>query len=164
MDLGTFYAIVAATCFTLVGLWWTVVERHPEWHTDPEARRLAGGVYLSFLLPALMSLLAQVDPSQPLIWRTAFLASALVGGWSAWSLMRMSGAADTGPFGRNRWLVLVLYGLVFLLAVAPQAAELLGMSPLQVGGVLLALLVASAHALTWELLLPRAAGRSSAAQ
>ena len=27
MDLSTFYALMSATCFTLVGLWWTVIER-----------------------------------------------------------------------------------------------------------------------------------------
>jgi len=43
MDISTFYAIMAATCFTLVGLWWTVVKSKPEW--------LAGGVYAFFLIP-----------------------------------------------------------------------------------------------------------------
>ncbi len=28
MDVSTFYALFSATCFTLVGLWWTVVERN----------------------------------------------------------------------------------------------------------------------------------------
>ena len=27
MDLAGFYSLMAVTCFTLVGLWWTVVER-----------------------------------------------------------------------------------------------------------------------------------------
>ena len=51
MDLSTFYAVVAGTCFTLVGLWWNVVERRPDWLADPHLRRLVGGVYVSFLLP-----------------------------------------------------------------------------------------------------------------
>ena len=66
MDLTTFYALMSVTCFTLVGLWWTVVERHREWRTDPRRRRVAGGIYLSFLLPALMSMFAQINPANPL--------------------------------------------------------------------------------------------------
>ena len=60
MDLSTFYALMSATCFTLVGLWWTVIERRPEWREEPRLRRLAGGTYLSFLLPGLMSMFAQI--------------------------------------------------------------------------------------------------------
>lgn len=38
MQLADFYSLMAITCFTLVGLWWTVVERHPEWKADPTRR------------------------------------------------------------------------------------------------------------------------------
>jgi hypothetical protein len=31
MDVNIFYAITAATCFTLVGLWWSLVKDKPEW-------------------------------------------------------------------------------------------------------------------------------------
>jgi hypothetical protein len=155
MGLGTFYAVVAGTCFALVGLWWNVVERHPAWHTDAAARRQAGGVYLSFLLPGMMGLFAQIDPGTPAIWRSGFLLCAAIGGWSAVSLIRSQDTYAPGLLGRNRWLVVVLYGLVMVLAVAPEAAEPLGLAPLQAGGLLLVLLVAAAHGLTWELMLER---------
>ena len=45
MDIGTFYSLFSATCFTLVGLWWNVVERRSGWAADPRRRRLAGGIY-----------------------------------------------------------------------------------------------------------------------
>ncbi len=45
MDTNTFYAITAATCFTLVGLWWSVVKSKPEWLVNETTRRLAGGLY-----------------------------------------------------------------------------------------------------------------------
>ena len=57
MDIGTFYSLFSATCFTLVGLWWNVVERRSGWAADPRRRRLAGGIYVTFLLPGLMGLL-----------------------------------------------------------------------------------------------------------
>lgn len=56
MDVSTFYALFSATCFTLVGLWWNVVQSHAAWMGDPSVRRVVGGIYLSFLLPALMGL------------------------------------------------------------------------------------------------------------
>jgi hypothetical protein len=157
VDLGTFYAVIAATCFALVGLWWNVVESHPEWHTDAAARRRAGGVYLSFLLPGMMSILAQVDPTEPVIWRSAFVISSVIGMWSTGSLMRAQSPDSAGVFGRNRWVVLVLYALIFLIAVVPDAALSVGLTPLQASGVLLVLLIAAAHGLTWEFMLQRSA-------
>ena len=153
MDLSTFYAVVAATCFTLVGLWWNVVERHREWATDPRARRHAGGVYLSFLLPGMMSVLAQIDPQEPLLWRGSFLLAGLVGLFSTIGLMRVDRGRRVGGFARNRWVVAALYLVVIALALAPSLARALSLEPLQLGGLLLVLLVAVAHALTWEFML-----------
>ena len=68
MDTNTFYAVTAATCFTLVGFWWSVVQGKSEWFKDTAKKRLAGGVYASFLIPALMSLGAQVGGDNGLIW------------------------------------------------------------------------------------------------
>ena len=48
MDISTFYAVTSATCFTLVGLWWSVVQGKLEWFKDEAKKRLAGGVYASF--------------------------------------------------------------------------------------------------------------------
>lgn len=31
MDISTFYALFSATCFTLLGLWWNVIQNNPEW-------------------------------------------------------------------------------------------------------------------------------------
>ena len=74
MDVTTFYALFSATCFTLLGLWWSVVQRHEAWLRDPEHRAVVGGVYLSFLLPALMGLFAQVGGTEtPAIWRVSFV-------------------------------------------------------------------------------------------
>jgi hypothetical protein len=69
VDVSTFYALFSATCFTLTGLWWSVIERHRHWHTDPAMRRRVGAVYVAFLLPALMGLFAQVGGAKsPGFW------------------------------------------------------------------------------------------------
>lgn len=151
MDLSTFYAVVAGTCFTLVGLWWNVVERRPDWLADPNLRRLVGGVYVSFLLPALMSLFAQIDPSEPLIWRVTFVVASAVGAWSTLRLIRVERRVSApGLLRRHRWLVAVVYGLVAVLGVVPELAGAVGMAAPQAAAFLLVLLVVLAHALTWE--------------
>lgn len=153
MDLGTFYAVVAGTCFTLVGLWWNVVERRPDWLADPGLRRLVGGVYLSFLLPAAMSLFAQINPSEPLIWRVTFVAASGIGAYSTLRLIRVDRQVGTpGPIRRHRWLVALVYGLVAVLGAVPELAGLVGLSAPQAAAFLLVLLVLLAHALTWEFL------------
>ncbi|MGA4670703.1 hypothetical protein ACPCG0_13065 [Propionibacteriaceae bacterium Y1923] len=103
MDLTSFYALLAGTSFTLVGLWWMVLERRPRWKSDPLRRRLAGGTYLSFLLPGLMATLAQLSPATPALWRTSFAACALVGLVSTFRLLSVeSGVGHKGPFRRFR--------------------------------------------------------------
>ena len=65
MDVSTFYALFSATCLALVGFWWGVVQANPSWLRDPGRRSAVGGVYLSFLLPGLMGLFAQVGRPAP---------------------------------------------------------------------------------------------------
>lgn len=154
MDLSSFYVLLAGTSFTLVGLWWTVVERRPVWRSDPIRRRLAGGTYLSFLLPGLMATFAQISPETPMMWRVSFGVCALVGLASTTQLLALERATTRpGPFRRFRWLVAVLYLAILVLGVAPELARGLGWTPLTVGGVLLVLLVVLGHGLTWDFLM-----------
>ncbi len=153
MDLSAFYSLMAVTCFTLVGLWWTVIERHPGWKTDRSRRRLAGGVYLSFLLPGLMSTFAQVDAGNPLIWRTSFTVAAVVGAVNTVQLLGVDTNPQRGMFRRFRWVVAVIYAVIAVLGVAPGVAGLLGGTPLQAAAIALILLVVLAHGLAWEFMM-----------
>jgi hypothetical protein len=151
MDINTFYAVTAATCFTLVGLWWSVVRDKTEWFKDEVIRRLAGGVYASFLIPALMSMGAQVGGTTTVIWQIIFLIAGALGIYYSTRLIQETHAADLyGPFSKNRWAVPILYGIVILFALFPGLASLLGLQPLQVEGLLLSVLILIAHMLTWE--------------
>jgi len=151
MDISTFYAVTSATCFTLVGLWWTVVRDRSEWLKDEAMKRLAGGVYASFLVPALMSLGAQVGGDNPLIWRGVFFIAALGGIIFSSRLISLTRKANPkGAFSRNSWVVPVLYAIVLFFALFPGVARVLGLQPLQMEGLLLCILILIAHALTWE--------------
>ena len=154
MDLSAFYSLLAGTSFTLVGLWWVVVQSRPAWRADADRRRLAAGTYISFLLPGLMATLAQISPDTPLLWRISFGSCALVGLWSTVGLLRRErSAAVVGTFRRFRWVALVLHLATLVLGVAPELARAAGFTPLIVGGVLLVLLVVLAHGLTWDFLM-----------
>ncbi len=151
MDINTFYAVTAATCFTLVGLWWSVVKSKPQWLQNETTRRLAGGVYASFLIPALMSLGAQIGGTNHLIWQAVFIVAAGAGIVFSSRLIRLTRLANPmGAFSKNSWTVPFLYGIVLLFALFPGLARILGMEPLQMEGLLLCLLILVAHAMTWE--------------
>lgn len=153
MDLSTFYALMSVTCFTLVGLWWTAIEKHDEWRTNRRLRRLAGGTYLSFLLPGVMSMMSQVNPDNPLMWRISFGLTSIVGLVTSVMLVQVEARSHVGPFRRFRWLAPVLYGSIVVLGIFPELAKLIGAAPLQVASVLLMLLILLAHGFTWEFLM-----------
>lgn len=152
MDVSTFYALFSATCFTLVGLWWSVVQKHEAWLRSPTGRRDAGGIYLAFLLPALMGLFAQVGgTTNPHIWRVSFVVIAVIGCWSTLRLLQRSRAdGDAGAFAHHRWIAAVIYAAIAVLGVAPELVRPLGVTPLQAEATLLILLVTLGHWLVWE--------------
>lgn len=50
MGINTLYAVISATDFALVGLWWLVVKDHTEWFEHEAGKRMARGVNASFLI------------------------------------------------------------------------------------------------------------------
>ncbi|MDQ0726420.1 hypothetical protein [Microbacterium sp. W4I20] len=154
MDVGTFYALFSTTCFTLTGLWWNVVRARRDWTANPAMRRTIGGIYLSFLLPALMGLFAQVGGTEsPILWRLSFVVIAIVG---AVSMVRLVAQARTGGTSTAvRWIqvgAVLIYGAVAVIGVAPQLVAPLGLTGIQVEALLLIGLVALGHALVWRFL------------
>lgn len=151
MDISTFYAVTAATCFTLVGLWWSVVKDHREWLADEATKRMAGGVYASFLIPALMSMGAQVGGEGTIIWNLVFIVAGVAGiRYTTQLIKKTKSAAANGPFSKNRWLLPLLYGIVIIFAIFPDLAGIVGLKALQVEALLLCILILIAHMLAWE--------------
>lgn len=154
MDVSTFYALFSTTCFTLTGLWWNVVRSRRDWTSDPAMRRTIGGIYLSFLLPALMGLFAQVGGTEsPVLWRLSFVVIAIVGGTSMVRLV--SQARGDGAPAAVRWIqigTVIVYLAVAVIGVAPQLVAPLGLTGIQVEALLLIALVALGHALVWRFL------------
>lgn len=150
MDVSTFYAVFSATNFTLVGLWWGVTLRDVSWVQDPVRRRAVAGVYVAFLLPALMGLFAQVGGvDEPLVWRIAFIVIAVVG---AATSLRLLVADDDPALTAVRAGTVAIHLLVALVGLLPASADLVGLRPIQVEALLLVALVALGHALVWHFL------------
>ena len=152
MNVSTFYAVFSATCFTLVGLWWGVTLRDTRWVHEPVRRRAVGGVYLAFLLPALMGMFAQIGGlANPAVWRISFVIIAVVG--LAATTLLVATDPEPGAVTAIRSGAIAVYVLVALLGAFPSAADPIGLHPIQVEALLLVLLVALAHGLVWHFLI-----------
>lgn len=153
MAVETFYSLVAGTCFALVGLFWNVVSARLDLMQDKENRSLAGGIFLAFLIPALMSLGAQIGGDNKLIWRGVFVTAALLGGFFSVRLILATRPNSAGGFFRNtRWLSVLLYGMILVVALFPELGRPLGLTGLQVEAFLICLLLLLGHGLAWDFL------------
>jgi hypothetical protein len=148
-----FYQTLISICFTLMGLWWAVVQfRHDEWMNDPDHRRMAYAVYLSFLVPGMMSMGSLVSGDVRFIWQAVFVVSAILGGATTFFMFQSvkKGAAHGWLFQGGRWVVIALYALVALFAIDPGLAAPL--KPLQVEGLLLSGLIFLGVNFAWTLM------------
>ncbi|HSV39790.1 MAG TPA: hypothetical protein VLI04_13620 [Nocardioidaceae bacterium] len=146
MDLSAFYGTVSAFAFTLLGLWWVVADRHPEWFKDARGR-MAYVVSLHFMIPATMSLLSLVAPDQPSVWRAVFVGLGVTG--IAGTLV-VADVLDASRRTLARIAVTVaipVYVAVVVVAVAPDVSDVFDLKPLQVEAFLLcAVLLLGLHA------------------
>jgi hypothetical protein len=158
-DFVVFYQTVAQLCFTVLGLWILVLQtKYRDWTVKPVRRRMATNISLYFLLPGCMGLLALLSVHAAILWQGAFVIAGVIGIFETALLARDEGQllAHTGransPQYRSmrvlRWLGIVLYALVVLVALFANAVRQL-VAPLNVAGVLITLLVVLGLALAW---------------
>lgn len=148
----TFYQTVAQLCFTLLGLWWIVLQtKYREWIGNADRRRMATNISLYFLLPGSMSLLALLSTGAPTLWRGAFAIASFFGAIETALLLRRIQAKNSrlSLLTIARWAGLVLYLLVALVAFIPTLTNWLGVKPLLVAGTMLTILVILGVTLAW---------------
>lgn len=146
MNQTEFYGVVSAINFTLLGLWWVAIkDRADLGGHDHASRRMAYFVSLQFLIPATVSLLAQIAPSVPEVWRFAFAFAGVAGAAGVAMLaqeLRRSTDAKVVP---QVFAVvgIPVYVLVTLVAIFPTAIADMGLTlkPIEVEGLLLTILV-----------------------
>jgi hypothetical protein len=146
MDVSAFYAIVSAINFTLLGLWWVAVkERTDIGGADAPRRRMAYLVSLGFVIPGTVSLLAQVAPDEPILWRASFAFAGVAGAVGIAMLGRsLRDLTGESLLARVLWFVAVpLYVLVAVVAAFPGIPDALDLrlSSIEIEGFLLTVLV-----------------------
>lgn len=156
MDIQTFYTTVSSISFTLLGLWWVVVQSHDEWRANPARRRMAYAVSLHFLLPGAMSVLSLVAPDVALMWRVTFGAAGILGIIGAITVLRTLREEYDAPrlVRVIEWIAIPAYAIVTIVAFAPELVGNLGLglTPLQVEGFTLAVLVFLGVQMAWILM------------
>jgi hypothetical protein len=149
-----FYASVTTSCFLLMGLWWSVMQfRHIEWSQDVHARRMSYDVYLSFLLPGIMSMAAQIGGDLALLWRMVFAVVGVMGLMTTLeSIPRvMAGYPNLSFLKYGRWFMVLLYVALIFVAVAPNLTALIKpLKPIQIEGILVSLMLFVGVNIAWE--------------
>ena len=151
--IADFYRAVAGFSFTLLGLWWVVLQfRHDEWAGDRRRSRENFLVMLGFLLPGAASLLSSISP-EGFIWRSAFLATGIVGmlAVTVFATPIQPGAPNALAKGVVRALAAPVYAAMAVTAAFTDLPEKLGieLSPRQLEGVLVTAIVVLGVLVAW---------------
>ena len=144
--LDTFYTTVAQASFTLLALWWVLLQiRHDEWIADTAYRRSVYDVSFYFLLPGMMSLASLLAVGQTSIWRVSFALFGLIGlTESIWLMAGRGKLRAAMPVVRVAdVLSALIYGLAALVAIwKTLPAELgIGLEALELEGTFVAALL-----------------------
>jgi hypothetical protein len=132
----TFYQALAGISFTLLGLWFGVVQfAHGGWRTDPLQHRAGLHVALHFLLPGMASLASMLGAgvADGLIWKGTFVMAGLIGAGEAVSFVRLRGGADALPSRILRSVDPVLYASMVVVAFVPGGT--FELTPLRLAGM-----------------------------
>ncbi len=152
----TFYQTIAQLCFTLLGLWWLVLQtKYREWIGHRLRRRMGTYITFYFLLPGTMGVVALLAADARLLWQIAFVLCSLAG--MVATTRFMGDAMRIAWVNRSSaWLIqgacgcgLLLYALVVLVAALPDVLTSFGVIPLMVAGALVTLLVLVGLTLAW---------------
>jgi len=148
----TFYATFAGLSFTLLGLWWVVVQfKYQQWMADLKRRQMAYNVSLYFILPGIMSLVSLLSGEAKFLWRGAFAMAGIFGLVEALRMALSSTQGRSVWVIMGRWFAVVLYGLVTIVAFVPEMVQGLGipLKPIEAEGVMLSIILFLGVNFTW---------------
>jgi hypothetical protein len=122
-----FYSSLAGISFTLLGLWWVVMQFRYELFMSKTTMRLtAYAATLYFLAPGVISLFAVLSIEEESLWRYGGLLGGLLGlGASALALR-------SGELGRAQRVeeIIMLVFFVLILALSFITTPVLGLKPI----------------------------------
>jgi hypothetical protein len=149
-EATVFYQALSGVSFTLLGLWFGVLQfAHGGWRSDPARHRATLHIALHFFLPGTMALgsLLSGDSDGGLLWRVAFVLGGVIGcAESVTFLLVRSGVPGLGV-QVLRLLDPLLYALVVVVAFVPGPVGVL--APRQLEGVLTGLLFLTGLCYVW---------------
>ena len=149
-----FYSIFSTICFFLMGLWWNVTQaRQAEWMQYKAAKRMSYTIYMTFLLPGMMSLGAQLSDDLKVLWRIIFVLIGVMGIWV--TLVQIPQVSRIYPnawfMQRARWLIVGFYAVLVLFALLPNLQSLYApLKPLQIEALLLGGILFLGVNMAWE--------------
>lgn len=149
--VADFYRTFSSMCFTLLGLWWVVVQlKFKAGAGDPRRRRHAYAVLLFFLLPGLMTMISAVNIELSLLWRLAFGFTGLLGLGEV-ALYATGYVLRTPGADVLRLCAAALYTMIVAVALVPTLAMDLGLGlrGQEVESILVSLLVVVGINLAW---------------
>lgn len=132
----TFYQALAGISFTLLGLWFAVLQfSHGGWRSDPDRHRSGLHIALHFFLPGIASLASMLGAGTEggVLWRIVFTLCGLIGAVEALAFLRAPGGPVALAGRALRAADPALYLLMVAAAFAPPGA--LPLTPLQVEGM-----------------------------
>ncbi|HYZ08087.1 MAG: hypothetical protein M3291_12040 [Actinomycetota bacterium] len=151
MDEATvFYQALSGVSFTLLGLWFGVIQfAHGGWRSDPRRHRATLHIALHFFLPGTMALgsLLSGDADGGLLWRVAFVLGGVIGCAESVAFLRFPSGVPGLGVSALRLLDPLLYALVVVVAFVPGPVGVL--TPLQMEGVLTGLLFLTGLCYVW---------------
>jgi len=162
---GTFYQTLSGVSFTLLGLWFTIMQLgHGGWRTEPARHRAGLHIALHFFLPGVLGMFSLLvsAPSGSLIWRITFALGGLIGLTEAIDYL----GSKSRPT-ELRALGLALLDPVIFVAVAGGSflsADALIITPLQVEGIVVGIAFVSGLSSAWFALAEPLAGASAEAR
>ena len=150
--MDTFYATMSTFCFALLGLWWAVVQvRYEAWAASRPYRRLAHTIHYSFLIPGGMSLGALLSGDQRFVWQGVFAVASVSGVYMAARAFSLQPGLG---WRLGQLATLLLYALILVVSLAPSlvTGSGLGLTPLQVTGLLVTAVVVLGTNFAWAVM------------
>jgi hypothetical protein len=145
-----FYQTLSQMSFTLLGVWFAVIQfGNGRWHSPGWRHRANLHIALHFFLPGFLGLGALLSTGDDggLIWRIAFVLGALAGLGESLSFLRQPGRSSALPRRVLGPADPVLYALMVVAAVLPP--RLFVVTPLQIEGVVTGLILMSGLCYVW---------------
>jgi hypothetical protein len=115
--METFYATLAGICFTVLGLWWVVVQfKYERWTSSAGRRAMAGAISGQLIAVGVIALIAVLSAEVPAIWRAGSLIGGALGVIAAGNgLLRAGDVPLQRPLGAlNLLLFVVIIAISFI--------------------------------------------------